>query len=90
MRGFSSLKRNPRFFRKGTVDGWKDDLSPNEVRTVEYIAQDLMQALGYQRSLPVPRPSKPLRVAVHDGLETVEGGVRRVIEATFQRIRSLA
>jgi hypothetical protein len=87
--GFDSLKRHPGFFRKGTVDAWKDDLSPNEIRTVEYLARDLMQALGYQRTVPASRASKPFRVTVHNVLETVEGGVRRGIDAAFQRIRSV-
>jgi hypothetical protein len=90
VRGFESLKRNPKFFRKGTADGWKDDLSPNEVRTVEYLAQDLMQSLGYQRVVPAPKASKPFRVTVHDVLEAVERRVRSGMDAAFEKMRSFA
>jgi hypothetical protein len=90
VRGFESLKRHPGFFRKGTADGWKDDLSPNEVRTVEYLARDLMQALGYQRAVQAPKASKPFRVTVHSVVETLERRVRSGMDAAFEKIRSVA
>jgi hypothetical protein len=90
VRGYESLKRHPRFFRKGTANGWKDDLSPNEVRVVEYLAGDLMQALDYQRLLPASKDSKPLRVTVRNVLDAVERYVRRGMDVAFEKIRSVA
>jgi hypothetical protein len=90
VRGYESLKRpEPGFFRKGTADGWKDDLSRNEIRVIEYLAQDLMQDLGYQRLLPVAKDLKPFRVTVRNVLDTVERRVRRGMDAAFERIRSV-
>ena len=48
------------FFRKGEVSGWKTELSPAEIRTVEYLGGDLMGELGYelQNPRPVPMPTR--------------------------------
>jgi hypothetical protein len=35
------------FFRRGTVDGWRQDLSPQDVAIIEAICGDLMAELGY-------------------------------------------
>jgi len=91
IRGYESLKRpDPGFFRKGTVSGWKDDLSRNEIKAVEYIARDLMQALGYEQSLAVPKDSKPFRVTVRTVLDAFEHRVRTGMDAAFKKIRSVA
>jgi len=90
VRGYESLKRHARFFRKGTATGWKDDLSPKEVRVVEYLAGDLMQALEYQREIPAAKDSKPMRITVRNALDAVERYVRRGMDLAFEKIRSVA
>jgi hypothetical protein len=40
----------PGFFRKGSPEGWRDELSPTEVRMIEERTLNLMEALGYARS----------------------------------------
>ena len=62
------------FFGKGERDGWRDDLSGAQLRTVEYMAGELMARIGYQ---PVTRGRRPtlairwLRVLerIHGALE---------------------
>jgi hypothetical protein len=52
-----SLEREPEnFYRKGTAESWRDDLSLSDVRVIEYIAGDLMDALGYEASRPRRKP----------------------------------
>lgn len=37
------------FFRKGESEGWKDELSAVEIKTVEYMLKELMDELAYER-----------------------------------------
>jgi hypothetical protein len=91
IRAFEALKRpEPGFFRKGTVDGWKDDLSRTEIEVIEYLASDLMLALGYPRLLNAQADSKPFRLKARDFLDGVERRVRRGIDFAFDKARSLA
>ena len=89
VRAFDSVKpRDPVFFRKGATDGWKQDLSPRDIRVVEYAAEALMQEYGY---LPdqTTRGQRPLRVAVRDFIDRVESQVRRHTDATFRKLRAV-
>ena len=52
------------FVRKVPKRGWRDELKTGDVRILEYLAGDLMERLGYERSQP--RGSKPLRLALSD------------------------
>lgn len=38
------------FFRKGTTGSWREELTPLQVHALEYVARDLMLALGYDTS----------------------------------------
>ncbi len=49
------------FFRKGSADTWRDEISTSQLRIVEHIAGDHMTDLGYE--LTLPRSDRaPLRV----------------------------
>lgn len=52
------------FFRRGSADGWKEELSGSELRTVEYVAREEMERWGYKRLHPRSN-KKPLRVSLH-------------------------
>lgn len=58
------------FFRKGLLDGWRDELSSSQVRTVEYVTGDLMESLGYERRFE-RRAAKPARVRFYEILATL-------------------
>ncbi|MGH7560839.1 MAG: sulfotransferase family protein [Gemmatimonadales bacterium] len=53
------------FFRKGEADSWREELSPSDVRAIEFIAGDLMDELGYPRLYPASR-GKPMSLAYAD------------------------
>jgi hypothetical protein len=63
LRKITTAPRN--FFRKGLADGWREELSPSDLRNVEYVARDLMDELGYESALKSSR-RKPVRVSMHD------------------------
>ena len=79
-------------FRKGETDSWRGDLSSGDVRIVEYLAGDLMDELGYQRTLP-PSRRKPLSVAYADTKRAVSQsllqGVHRVKRGIASRLRRI-
>jgi hypothetical protein len=49
------------FFRRGTADGWRSELSRGALRAVEHVAGDRMRELGYEPLTPAGSPA-PLRV----------------------------
>jgi len=51
------------FFRKGQAEGWRSEMSRSELRIVEYIAGDLMEQCGYERTIPAGGKA-PFRVSV--------------------------
>lgn len=61
-----SLVMPPGFFRKGAVEGWREEMSSSELRTFEYIARDLMEPLGYKPTLKLLR-HKPFRLKFREG-----------------------
>ena len=61
-------KREPRgFYHKGRSDSWRDDLTNSQLKTVEYIAHDLMAELGYERV--TSGAGRPIRLRLREGLE---------------------
>jgi LPS sulfotransferase NodH len=62
------------FFRKGTVGGWKADLSRTEAKMVERIAGPLMEDLGYAPAFARSAWSG-VRIGIHDGLARVRESV---------------
>ena len=87
MKGIASAQKG--FFRKGETDSWKSDLKPSDVRTVEFIAGDLMDALGYERTHPAGQP-KPLNLIVEEQMLVLRAGAFRIIRGTHAGIRLLA
>ena len=57
------------FFRRGTSDGWRSDLSGSELRTIEYIAREEMGKHGYDTSHPKAH-KKPLRLSFYELAQT--------------------
>lgn len=55
------------FFGRGRAEGWRDDLSSGQVRTIEYMAGALMARLGYERA--TTGDSKPFAVRKREVLE---------------------
>jgi len=53
------------FFRRGSADGWKEELSGSELRAVEYVAREELAAWGYERVHP-RSDTKPLRVSLQE------------------------
>ena len=51
------------FFRQGTPDGWRADLTSADVALVEYIAGDLLDDYKFERTTPAggPRPASLVR-----------------------------
>jgi hypothetical protein len=68
------------FFRRGETGGWKNDLSPGDVRIIEHLCGPLMAELGYTRTTRAG--SRPLRIALHDGLQRA----RESIDWQLQRL----
>ena len=42
--------KGPRFLRKGRVDGWREELSPESTEAIEQHMGPTMDALGYART----------------------------------------
>lgn len=53
------------FVRKVPKGGWRDELSKGDLGTIEYLAGDLMEKLGYERALPKAK-LKPLGLTLRD------------------------
>lgn len=70
------------FVRKTPEGGWRAELSPRDARVIEYLAGDLMERLGYERSQPAG--GKPLRVFVRDLVEPVLALVERKLHRATQ------
>jgi hypothetical protein len=88
VRAYDALKRSEaNFFRKGTTDGWKEDLSPAQRAVVEYIAGDLMRACGYAVTSTWPA-SKPLRLSIADALDNTVSTIRARLDRAAARLNS--
>jgi hypothetical protein len=80
VRGYEALKRpETGFFRKGTADAWKEDLTSTELQVVEYIAGGLMRQLGYTPRTPDPI-TKPVRLAIAEFYDRADNRVRRRLD----------
>lgn len=76
------------FVRKGETDSWRGDLSPDDVRVVEYIAGDLMDELGYRREF-TPPGGKPFTLVFADARRAVRIALRNGPGRLKRGIRSL-
>jgi hypothetical protein len=73
------------FFRKGSVGGWEEDLTPLEVRIVEHLTSNLMADLGYPPSR-ARGGSPPLRIPIHDAIQRVRDSVDWQLQRLLQRV----
>lgn len=73
------------FFRKGTVGGWRDDLSAADLRVVEFICRETMIDLGYEPVLR-ERRSPPLALRLHDAIQRVRESVDWQLERLLRRV----
>ncbi len=55
----------PGFYRKGQKDSWREAVSARHLRSIEYIAGDLMKELGYKNS-QVTSNQKPFQLWLHE------------------------
>lgn len=91
LRASEALLRSANFYRKGTVDGWRQDLSPRDVRVIEYIGGDLMEICGYTRDFDASSARrKPLAIAISELADGIEWRLRKGIELAFDRFRATA
>jgi hypothetical protein len=67
----------PGFIRKGSVDGWRKDLTRAQVRRIEHIAAKAMERFGYALSLP-PRRVEP-SVTYYDLMRRLDNFTGRVL-----------
>jgi len=49
------------FYGKGELEGWREELSSGQLRTVEYVASELMDRLGYASVTRHARPTLSIR-----------------------------
>ncbi len=79
-----TVKEFPKgFVRKTTSGGWRDELSAGDARIIEYLAGDLMEELGYERSQK-PYRFKPLRVLLREAPEPLLGFLDRKLHRVTQ------
>lgn len=77
------------FFRRGSAGGWRDELSPSEIKVIEHEAGDEMEAWGYE--LCYPRlAKKPLRLRSYEAVSRLVrrkrgGRVMRLVEGALAR-----
>ena len=53
-----------RFVRKGNVGGWRDELTPAQLRVIDEYAGDILDRLGYERGVVEERQPEPVAVTV--------------------------
>lgn len=89
VRGYDSLRRAKVFFRKGMLDGWRDDLSRHEIETVEYMTRDLMQTYGYPCAVVTEPSKKPIRLVVDDVVVRGKSWIRRRVDVASKKLLSV-
>jgi hypothetical protein len=72
------------FFRRGSAGGWKDDLTTTEVRIVDHLCGDLMEALGYPRTHGSAGVGR-IRILAHDAVVRL----RESLDWQLQRLARL-
>jgi hypothetical protein len=58
------------FFRRGTSEGWKDDIRRSHLRVIEYLARTEMERQGYECVHPRSH-RKPLRLSVYELIQNL-------------------
>ncbi|MFT5288355.1 MAG: hypothetical protein ACI8QS_000649 [Planctomycetota bacterium] len=87
------------FFRKGEVDGWKNDLTKSQIQAIEFLLQEPMTELGYELSNG-DRVSAPMGLRIKRAVRSTkdnfakwawssEGPVRRLASKSLRRMPGL-
>ena len=58
------------FFRKGSAEGWRDELSVSDKKVMEYLAGDLLEEMGYELTSD-QLTHKPLRLRIYESTARV-------------------
>ena len=87
VRGYEGLSRPKGFFRKGTTDAWRSELSRRELEVVEYIAGPLMRRYGYEPETSTDG-RKPLRLSIADAIDRADRGMRTGLDKVAGRCKS--
>jgi hypothetical protein len=58
------------FFRRGTAEGWKDDIRGGHLRVIEYLAREEMARHGYECVHPRSH-RKPLRLSAYETIQNL-------------------
>lgn len=72
----------PGFYRKGASEGWRDELSPKDIRLIEHVARADMAKLGYAFDTPSP-DQRPWRLGYFNFLNRL----REFANARLQRMQ---
>lgn len=74
------------FFGRGTSGAWHSDLSRRDLRVLEYVLGDELEAAGYERAHPRSR-TKPLAVSLHEVLALRGQRPQRRVASWFKPLR---
>ncbi len=87
------------FFRKGEVEGWKNDLSKSQIQAIEFLLQDPMTELGYELSssgrisaplgLRIKRAARGTKETFAKWAWSSDGPVRRMASKSLRRMPGL-
>jgi Sulfotransferase family len=81
IRAFNRLKpQDPESLRKGRVDSWKSELSPRQIKVIEYINRDLMKCYGYELSTVTDKPAMPWPLMLAEVFDRADWRTRHTLE----------
>lgn len=66
------------FYRQGHSEGWRKELSPGQLKAIEYVTGDLLEAHRYARAVPKSR-TKPLNVVRHDAAARAKRSIKNTL-----------
>ena len=76
-----ALEKEPEaFFRRGEAESWRRELTPSQVRIIEYLLGDLMVGLDYPRETGT-RLRKPVAVRAREVYDATEWRFRQWLDA---------
>lgn len=85
MKNLRKIESAPQsFFRRGEADGWKDELSEEEIRILEYMLGEWLDRLGYARTLGTD-VKKPVKLALEQQLQSTVNRIERTLVRTARR-----
>ena len=73
------------FFRKGELDSWREELSPRDVKMIEYLTSEMMKELDYEPTMP-PYRRPPMRLWRFRKESRVAGWLDRKLRRMLNRL----